>query len=175
MDLILEIFRAFVIGAVLLFLVFKPRRSVLYKVPGWRFIVAGFFLLFFGNLIDITDNFESLNKYIFIGDTEYQAILEKIIGYLLGLLFLAIGFWNWLPKVMEHEKQARNNLEKAVKEVKNLSGLLPICSSCKKVRDDKGYWNQIESYIESHSEADFSHSICPECAKKLYPDLDIYD
>ncbi len=55
------------------------------------------------------------------------------------------------------------------------SGLIPICSSCKKIRDDKGYWNQIESYIESHSEADFSHSICPECAKKLYPDFDIYD
>lgn len=65
-------------------------------------------------------------------------------------------------------------LQKAIAEVKILSGLLPICASCKKIRDDKGYWNQIESYISKHSSAEFSHSICPECAKKLYPDLDLY-
>lgn len=58
-------------------------------------------------------------------------------------------------------------------KVKTLSGFLPICASCKKIRDDKGYWNQIEIYIKEHSEADFSHSICPGCAKKLYPDLEI--
>jgi len=63
------------------------------------------------------------------------------------------------------------NLEKAISEVKKLSGMLPICASCKKIRDDKGYWNQIESYIKEHSEAEFSHSLCPECANKLYPDL----
>ena len=64
-------------------------------------------------------------------------------------------------------------LQKALSEVRALSGMLPICSSCKKIRDDKGYWNQIEAYIREHSEADFSHSICPECVTKLYPDLDI--
>lgn len=57
------------------------------------------------------------------------------------------------------------------KEIKVLRGFLPICASCKKIRDDKGYWNQIESYIRDHSEAQFSHSICPDCAKKQYPDL----
>ena len=56
-------------------------------------------------------------------------------------------------------------------EIKVLRGFLPICASCKKIRDDKGYWNQIESYIRDHSEAEFSHSICPDCAKKLYPDM----
>jgi hypothetical protein len=63
------------------------------------------------------------------------------------------------------------DLQKTIKEVKVLRGLLPICSSCKKVRDDKGYWNQIESFVQKHSDAEFSHSICPECAKKLYSDL----
>ena len=58
----------------------------------------------------------------------------------------------------------------ALSEVKALSGLLPICASCKKIRDDTGYWNQIETYIRDHSEADFSHGICPDCAKKLYPE-----
>lgn len=65
------------------------------------------------------------------------------------------------------------NLQQAQDEVKRLRGILPICASCKKIRDDKGSWNQIESYIKDHSEAEFSHSICPECAEKLYPD--IYD
>jgi len=67
----------------------------------------------------------------------------------------------------------KDKLKEAILKIKKLSGLLPICASCKNIRDDKGYWNQIESYIRDHSEADFSHSICPSCAKKLYPDLDI--
>ncbi|MCP4716828.1 MAG: transporter substrate-binding domain-containing protein [Deltaproteobacteria bacterium] len=62
-------------------------------------------------------------------------------------------------------------LTKALEEVKTLSGLLPICAACKKIRDDHGYWNKIESYIAAHSEVDFTHSLCPECAKKLYPEL----
>ena len=66
----------------------------------------------------------------------------------------------------EHEK-----LLKALKEIKALSGLLPICASCKKIRDDKGYWNQIESYIQKHSGAQFSHGICPDCAQKIFADL----
>ncbi len=62
-------------------------------------------------------------------------------------------------------------LEKKLAEVKQLKGILPICASCKKVRDDKGYWNQIEQYIKDHSEADFSHGICPDCTQKMYPEL----
>lgn len=59
-------------------------------------------------------------------------------------------------------------LKNALAHVKKLSGLLPICAHCKKIRDDQGYWNQIDSYIEKHSEAKFSHGICQECADKLY-------
>jgi len=77
-----------------------------------------------------------------------------------------------LRKVAELEKeQLIVELQAALGKVKLLSGFLPICAACKKIRDDKGYWNQIEQYISEHSEADFSHSICPECARKLYPDL----
>lgn len=60
-------------------------------------------------------------------------------------------------------------LKDALDKVKTLSGLLPICASCKRIRDDKGYWNQIENYIRSHSDAEFSHGICPDCARRLYP------
>ena len=64
-------------------------------------------------------------------------------------------------------------LKQALSKVKLLSGFIPICSGCKKIRDDQGYWNQIESYIRDHSEAEFSHGICPECAEALYPDIEI--
>ncbi len=67
---------------------------------------------------------------------------------------------------------SNQDLTNALGEVKTLTGLIPICASCKKVRDDEGYWNQIESYIKAHSDADFSHSICPDCIQKLYPGLD---
>jgi hypothetical protein len=70
------------------------------------------------------------------------------------------------------EKESKvEELEKALREITTLRGILPICASCKKIRDDKGYWNQIESYIRDHSEAEFSHGICPPCAENLYPDL----
>ncbi len=73
---------------------------------------------------------------------------------------------------LERRVQERTaELRQALADVKHLSGLLPICASCKKVRDDKGYWQQIESYISAHSDADFSHSICPDCMEKLYPKL----
>jgi PAS domain S-box-containing protein len=74
-------------------------------------------------------------------------------------------------KLLEKERQkVFVELQKALSEVKKLSGFLPICSSCKKIRDDKGYWKEVERYIGEHSEAEFSHSICPECMRKLYPE-----
>ena len=60
-------------------------------------------------------------------------------------------------------------LKNALDEVKTLRGFVPICSQCKNIRDDKGFWQQVEEYVQNHSEAQFSHSICPDCAKKLYP------
>ena len=75
-------------------------------------------------------------------------------------------------KLAEEERENLiTELQQALSEVKTLSGMLPICASCKKIRDDGGYWQKIESYISAHSEAKFSHSICPECTKKLYPDI----
>ena len=70
----------------------------------------------------------------------------------------------------EREKLVRD-LQKALSEVKTLKGIFPICASCKKIRDDKGYWNQVEVYIRDRSEAEFSHAICPDCMKKLYGDI----
>ncbi|SRR5712692_288621 len=62
------------------------------------------------------------------------------------------------------------DLQEALNRIKTLKGLLPICAACKKIRDDKGYWNHIENYIRQHSEAEFTHGICPSCAQKLFPE-----
>ena len=80
---------------------------------------------------------------------------------------------------LNDELQTRNNqlhlrneqLQAALDKVKLLSGLLPICSHCKKVRDDEGYWQEVEIYVSHHSEADFSHGICPDCLQKFYPEI----
>jgi len=76
-----------------------------------------------------------------------------------------------LRRLNDELAKRNENLEKALTKVKLLSGLLPICASCKKIRDDKGYWQQVEVYIKEHSEAEFSHGICPDCLKKLYPEF----
>jgi sensor domain CHASE-containing protein len=76
-----------------------------------------------------------------------------------------------LGEEVQERQRLINELQKALSEVKTLSGLLPICSHCKKIRDDKGYWNQIESYIYMHSDAKFSHGMCPDCFKRLYPEI----
>jgi len=78
-------------------------------------------------------------------------------------------------KKLEDEKETLiEKLRESLDKVKLLRGMLPICSSCKKVKDDKGYWSQIESYIKDHSEAEFSHGMCPDCMKKYYSELDQY-
>ncbi|MDI7259690.1 MAG: GAF domain-containing protein [Thermodesulfobacteriota bacterium] len=76
-----------------------------------------------------------------------------------------------LNKVEGEQRKLILQLQDALARVKTLSGLIPICASCKKIRDDKGYWNQLETYIHDRSEAEFSHGICPECSRKLYPDF----
>ncbi|MCP5002596.1 MAG: PAS domain-containing protein [Planctomycetes bacterium] len=309
-DIILEILLVIVVGIAFYAILQKERQKKLNK-----YILYGFALILFGALIDVTDNFPSLNKYIIVGDNACQSFLEKIVGYLFGFTFLAIGFWKWLPgtsvrktgndkseipvnEIMSSEnkllnsltfqqellnaipvpvfyknkegiylgcnrefefflgigegeiigksvydvapkeladgyygkdmelfnnpgtqiyefevknklnhirtvifhkatfhdsngdvsgligailditvrKEAENEREKLISElkvaldkVKVLSGFLPICASCKNIRDDKGYWSKIEEYISEHSDAEFSHGICPVCIKTLYP------
>ena len=76
-----------------------------------------------------------------------------------------------LHKAMMERDKLIGELKAARSEVKQLSGLLPICGHCKKIRDDQGSWHQLEAYIRDHADVDFSHSICPECLQKYYPEL----
>jgi PleD family two-component response regulator len=88
-----------------------------------------------------------------------------------NLLIRAMRYAIERKKLEIEREKIIEKLQDALAKIKTLSGLLPICSFCKKIRDDKGYWNQIEVYVRQHSDASFSHSICPECAKKHYPNL----
>ena len=74
-----------------------------------------------------------------------------------------------LERDIVKRKKVEAELREALAEVKTLSGLLPICANCKQIRDDKGYWSSVEKYVSSHSEAEFTHGICPDCLVKLYP------
>ncbi|MDX1302905.1 hypothetical protein [Photobacterium sp.] len=107
-DIVIEIFRAIITGGIVISLLKVQHAKELSQASGWRTIVAGFVLIFFGTLLDITDNFEELNRFVIIGDTEPQAFLEKVVGYLLGFLLLALGIRQWLPKIIEHGEITRN-------------------------------------------------------------------
>ena len=76
-------------------------------------------------------------------------------------------------RLKKKQEELIRELKESMDKVKTLSGLLPICASCKKIRDDNGYWTQIENYIRDHSEAEFTHGFCPACVKKLYGDISV--
>lgn len=119
-DIILEITRAIIISTIFIYIILVGEHRKIRKQKGWTYIIVGFGLILFGSIIDITDNFESLNKYLIIGDTEYQAFLEKIVGYLFGYFFLALGIFKCTPLVIDiivakdRLKTLSENLEKQV-------------------------------------------------------------
>jgi hypothetical protein len=100
--------------------------------------------------------------------------LSLILGYgiaaLLGCLIIFIA-GSMLDKKEREQQELIKNLQNALHEIKTLQGIVPICSFCKKIRDDKGFWNQVEAYVSQHTEAEFSHGICPDCLEKHYSDL----
>jgi two-component system, response regulator PdtaR len=108
-----------------------------------------------------------------------RAKISEPYGYLLKPfrereLNIAVEIALYKHKMEKERKILTAKLQEALARIKTLSGILPICVSCKKIRDDKGYWQQVEAYIGDHSNAQFSHGICPECAQSLYPELNLY-
>jgi PAS domain-containing protein len=119
-----------------------------------------------------TDHFEWMHKRIDTGETFPAEVLLSAMELDGKPVLQAVVRDITARKQNEVERnQLIQDLHDALANVKSLSGLLPICASCKKIRDDKGYWSQVESYVEKHSDATFTHGICPDCIKKLYPDL----
>lgn len=110
-DIVLELLRALVVGGIIVVFFSARRNKAISQIEGWWVLVTGFILIFFGTLIDISDNFEELNRFVIVGDIKIQAFLEKVVGYLLGFLLIAIGIWRWLPKLIEHEELTKKKLE----------------------------------------------------------------
>ena len=98
-DVILESIRSSIMLVILGYLGWIGAKEQLQHQRGWWFIVAGFVLVFLGSVVDITDNYDGLNKYVVIGDTAYEAFLEKVVGNLIGSILLLIGLWYWLPLI----------------------------------------------------------------------------
>jgi len=160
-DIALETTRALVLVGIVVFLWKAGRDRFELSRVGWNFIVAGFGLLLFGSLLDITDNFDSLNKYAVIGDTELEAFLEKFVGFLGGFIFLAIGLFKWIPKVQglsdmvdartKYLKEAKEQAEAAEElfsKAYHSSPALFTISSPKDSRhiDVKDAWSSITGY-----------------------------
>jgi PleD family two-component response regulator len=108
-------------------------------------------------------------------DQETQGLELGAVDYItrpfnVGIVKLRVK--NHLELKSQRDMLARSNarLQEALAKIKTLRGLIPICAGCKRIRDDQGYWNQLESYISDHSDAEFSHGLCPECIRRLYPE-----
>ncbi len=106
----------------------------------------------------------TLRKELAVLKDEYEKLLKKVVK----VTTVSDGYQKKLMDAKEKISRQNKELEKALLEIKTLSGLLPICAGCKKIRDDDGYWSQIEEYIATHSDAQFTHGLCPACTHKLY-------
>lgn len=112
----------------------------------------GILLFIFTVTFDVFERFAEFHQKHGVGPIDELIIVFAVLSF----AFAIFSFRRW------------RELQEALANIKTLRGLLPICSSCKRIRDDKGYWNQVEAYIQNHSDVDFTHGICPECMKKLY-------
>lgn len=116
-------------------------------------------------------NEEGASYHFSIAPRYYQAGWFLWLSGLI-LLLAAFGIYRWrIWALLQREQELKHRVEEALARIKILGGLIPICANCKKIRDDKGYWSHLETYIKQHSEATFSHGICPDCRITLYGDL----
>jgi len=106
-----------------------------------------------------------------LGRYFYQTVWFYVI-LVMVLLASTYGFYHLrVLQLLRREQELQRRVDESLAEIKVLGGLIPICANCKKIRDDRGFWNQLETYIRDHSEASFTHGICPECTQKLYGDI----
>jgi len=168
---VLEFIRALVLGGIVMFLFSHRSNDRLQSISGWSYFKYGFLFVLFGALVDFSDHYDSLSRFIFLGKTPYQYIAEKVVGYLLGFIMIAVGLFKWIPQALELQEKQEKELADAKHEIRTLSGFLPICAHCKKVRDDEGYWKEVEIYISENSDTTFSHGLCDPCMHELYPEI----
>jgi hypothetical protein len=134
------------------------------------------FILLCGFVIfAISARYDIFEKFIKFSNAHDKWQIDEILVLMSALFFAFLVFsvrrWRELAQSDQELRMRNEALEKSLIEIKRLRGILPICAACKKIRDDQGYWHQVEMYLHEHSDVEFSHSICPDCARKLYPDF----
>ncbi len=156
----------FLMLAVFFGVLFCGRKCALLIYLGGAFVIAMIGILNVTGTIPLVANIEIyLQRY-----TAWLAVLTTFI-FITGLMILVAGDIGHLLSQKINELHEKNiELQLANNEIKQLQGILPICSKCKKIRDSDGYWKQVESYIEDNSDAKFSHGLCEKCANDLYGD-----
>ena len=138
----------------------------LYRATGWVYIVFACFIMTRALLLVISPGGGLMEAKGTVALYFFSTMLFEMAWMLSFVLMNS-------QRLEDELNQTVKRLKTTLSELKTLSGLLPICANCKKVRDDQGYWRQIEQYITEHSQAAFSHGICPDCVAKLYPDLNL--
>ena len=141
-----------------------PPRFVEQHINGMKRIERGGDHHVIGKTIELTGLHKNGNEFpIELSLAEWEAASKKhFTGIIRDITKRKQG--------EEERERLITELQSALTEVKTLSGIIPICAGCKKIRDDKGYWEQVESYVSQHTQAQFSHGICPVCGEKFYPE-----
>jgi len=117
---------------------------------------------------------EDLICPLFFVDHKTEDLVERLEYVVTSFIFIVIALivpLRIIVKGVSKLERSQTKLREALENIKTLRGLVPICANCKMIRCDNGHWQQLEAYITDHSEAELSHSICPDCVTKLYPDL----
>ena len=144
-DIGIDILRGAIVGAIFLYLRSMRGRKQFHLRKGWILILIGFGLIFFGSVVNITDHFPSLNKFVIIGKTKYQDFLEEVVGYLFGCISLAIGFWKWMPAILalrEEEvalKKSKQELRLKIEELTAEFNAVRIQLEQSKARSHEGH------------------------------------
>jgi hypothetical protein len=159
---------------IMAFLIFRhspKKESAFYPIIGMVILSSGLLILIRSFWVLFMPDFDVLSESPVQIGYFISVIIMQIAGIISFILLNSERLERELENTEINLKKTVDDLQKALVEVKTLGGLLPICANCKKIRDDSGYWHQLEAYISTHSEAEFSHGTCPECARKLYPEL----
>ena len=176
------IFWASTLAAILMVNTTRPTDYVIYFFVDIIALVFSYMLIPNGLIYQIAPAFIftafSLNYFLYYKHIQDPNVMQLVMTAYIMVNLIGIiisrrhnGERRKRYLILTDLQRTNNDLAKALAEIKTLRGIVPICAKCKKIRDDKGYWNQLEKYMETHLDAEFSHGICPQCMQELYPEL----
>ncbi len=146
----------------------RPSIKKFLFLKGLTLLILCSAVFFISRKLDLLEAFVK-----FAHNHEEYELDELIIVSIFLMFYFAFFFvrrWNETNRLNFILKKKNTELQETIEELNQLRGIIPICSSCMKIRDDRGYWERVDKYIASKSKVLFSHSLCPDCIKKLYPD-----